>query len=181
MTALPGKFYQTLPDGSNAYQFVQASESPVLDVKDVILTLDTSQYGSGDVLAATQEVTNVMETAGGTRTLSGIQVVDEDDQGGAFDLLFFRSNVSIGTENAAFSIDDAGSREFLGWVSIAAADFTDWGGFRSAFIHSSAAAFKIGMLEAAAGSKSIFIAAISRDTKTYSASGIRVKLCLFGD
>ncbi len=53
--------------------------------------------------------------------------MDEDDQGVALDLLFFRSNISVGAENGAYSIDDAGSRDLLGWVRVVAGDFTDWG------------------------------------------------------
>jgi len=152
------------------------------DILDVVLSLDTNIYADGDVLAATQEIANAVRGAAGKILPLSIQVVDEDDQGTGLDLLFFRTNVSIGNENAAFSIDDAGSRNLLGWVRIAATDFTDWGVFRTATLKNSDSAWHMGLLEAAAESTSIFVAAIVRSgTPTYSASGIRLKISVVQD
>jgi hypothetical protein len=152
------------------------------DVLDVTLSLDTNIYADGDVLAATQEIASAVRIAAGRALPLSLQVVDEDDQGTALDLLFFRSNISIGSENAAFSIDDAGSRDLLGWVRVAATDFTDWGAFRTATIKNSDAAWHMGLWEAAAAATSIYVAAIVRSgTPTYSASGIRLKISVVQD
>jgi hypothetical protein len=140
---------------------------------DVVLTLDTNVYASGDVLAATQAVASAVPSNGGHALLHSLVVNDKDDQGQAMDLVFLRTDVSIGTENAAVSIADADAGEILGIVSIASSDFLDLGGCRVATVPS------IGLvLEADAASSSIFIAAISRGTGTYSASGVTVKIGL---
>lgn len=141
-------------------------------VFDVTLSLDTSPYNDGDVLADTQAVTGFFPAAGGSRVLQNIIVLDEDDQGVGFDLIFLDSNVSLGTENSAPSITDANGRSIIGKVSISAGDFIDLGGCRIADIT------PIGKtLKAAAGSTTLYVGAITRSgTPTYTASGLRVKL-----
>lgn len=139
---------------------------------EVTLSLDTVAYADGDVLADTQEITNFFDVLGGSAKLTSVQVNDEDDQGTALDLIFLRSNVSLGTENAAPSITDANAREIIGRLSIATSDFIDLGGVRVA------TKSNVGLiLSAAAGSNSLWIGAITRGgTPTYTAAGIRVKL-----
>jgi hypothetical protein len=158
-----------LPAGTNTVGAFRGSSN----LLDVVLTLDTNVYASGDVLAATQAVASAVPTNGGHALLHSLVVNDKDDQGQAMDLVFLRTDVSIGTENAAVSIADADASEILGIVSIAAGDFLDLGGCRVATVPS------IGLvLEADAASSSIFIAAISRGTGTYSATGVTVKIGL---
>lgn len=148
------------------------------DLIDAQLVLDTSIYASGDVLAITALLSSVARVNDGKVLPWHIQIVDEDDQGQGLDLLFFRSNVSIGTLNNAFSIADAGSRDLLGWVSIAAGDWTDWGGFRTANIKYTDSGWHMGLWEPVSGSRDIYFAAISRGTGTYTASGLRLKIAV---
>ena len=141
------------------------------DLVEVMLSLDTAAYVSGDVLADTQVVTNAVRVAGGCAVLQSLHVLDEDDQGAAFDLLFLRAGTSIGTENAAPSIADAGARDILGIVSVTADNYADIGGSRIATI------VNVGLfLKAAAGSRDLYLAAITRGSPTYTAGGLRVKL-----
>lgn len=149
----------------------------VSDIVDVTLSLDTSAYADGDTLAATQEVANAMRVNGGAAILLSLKAQDDDDNGTALDLVFLRSNVALGTENAAPSITDANAVEVLGIVSIAAADWIDLGGVRVA------TKTNIGLLlETADASKSLYIAAITRGgTPTYTASGIKLQLGLLKD
>ena len=147
---------------------------------ELVLSLDNNAYGSGDVLAATQALANAVRVSGGTALLDMVQVLDEDDQGGALDILFFRSNVDIGAENGAFDITDAEARELLGWINVAAADYTDFGGWRLATIKRGDTGFKASVLKPTTGT-SLYVAVISRDTKTYSAAGVRLILHVFQD
>jgi hypothetical protein len=141
------------------------------DLFDVTLSLDTVAYADGDVLAATQTLTNAVRVNGGRAVLQSIMVIDEDDQGQAFDIVFFSATQSLGTENAAVSITDAGARDILGLVPVASADFKDLGGVKIATLPN------VGLfLEAASGSRDLFIGAISRGTGTYTASGLRLRL-----
>ena len=141
------------------------------DLLDLTLSLNTAQYASGNVLADTQELTGVMRANGKTARLESLKITDKDDQGQALDVVFFKTNVSLGTENAAVSISDADAVEILGIVQVSAADFIDLGGVRVATVPISPF-----LLKAAANSTSIYVGAISRGTGTYTASGLSMKI-----
>lgn len=143
--------------------------------KEVALTMDTAQYGDGDVLAAAQEITGVFQ-AGRPVELRSLALLDKDDQGGALDILFLRTSVAMGAENAALALTDAAADEIMGKVSVGTADYTDLGS--SQFVQKTAAAGDAGMglVLLPDGGSSLYIAAISRGTKTYTASGITLKL-----
>jgi len=139
---------------------------------DVTLSLDTSAYTSGDVLADTQVVTNAMRVNDGLGILQSVVAVDEDDQGAAFDLHFFSANSSLGTENAAPSIADADARNWLGKVAIATGDWADLGGVRVACIANINLAVK-----PASGTRNLYVGVINGSgTPTYTASGVRLRL-----
>lgn len=142
------------------------------DVFEVTLSLDTSQYADGDVLADTQEVTHFFLAKNGTRKLVSVALLDEDDQGIALDLVFASANVSLGTENSAPDISDANARSLLGALRVATTDYIDLGGSRLATLRGVNL-----MLESAADSTSLYMGAITRGgTPTHSASGIKVRL-----
>ena len=143
-------------------------------VLDVTLSLDTSAYADGDVMADTQSVSSAFRENGGLAMLHSVTVLDEDDQGRPFDLYFLSANNSMGTENSAVSITDANARDIIGRVTIASGDYYDLGGCR--FANRSGVGL---MLKAASGSTTLYVAAVSRDSGTYTASGIRLKLGLF--
>lgn len=144
---------------------------------DVTLSLDTSAYADGDVLADTQEVTGALTANDGTGVIQSIQVLDENDQGVAMDLIFLDANVSLGTENSAPSITDANSRNILGRVQILAADYIDLGGAKMATVTGVGLGIKAG-----SGVDDIWVAAITRGgTPTYTASGVRLRIYIVGD
>ena len=146
-----------------------------LDLIEVILSLNTSQYASGDVLADTQEVAAAFAN-GHPAVLYSLQVIDEDDQAGAIDFLFLRSNQSIGTENNAFAPADAVALEILTEVPVLAADYNDYTNNQQAIKQVSDTGMGV-ILKPTSGT-SLYIAAISRDTKTYTAAGVRVRVGL---
>jgi hypothetical protein len=145
-------------------------------ILEVTLSLDTGIYASGDVLAATQVVTGAMRVNAGTAIWQSLILLDKDDQAGALDIVLLQTNVAIGTENAAVSITDASADEILGVVEIAAGDYVDLVG--SQIVQKDG----IGVVVAApAATKDLYVAAISRDAKTYTAAGITLKLGFLRD
>ena len=145
-------------------------------VFEVTLSLDTNAYASGDVLADTQAMTACMRVNQGTAVIHSITLLDEDDQAQALDLLFLRTDVTIGTENSAVSVSDANAREIMGVVEVAAADYVDLVG--SQIVTKT----NVGIVvDAAAGADDLYVAAISRGTGTYTASGIRLMVGLLRD
>lgn len=137
----------------------------------VTLTLDTSAYTAGDVLAATQEVAGAVPDSSGAAFLDSIVLLDKDDQTAAdIDLVFLRSNVALGTENAAPSISDANAAEILGIVTVPSANFVDVGGAKVATVRN------VHLLVEPTTGTSIFVAAICRGTPTQTATGIVLNL-----
>ncbi len=151
---------------------------PLDEVFEVTLTLDTNAYADGDVLADTQEIANVFSTPGKCVILNSILLLDKDDQAGALDLVFLRNATSLGTENAALNISDANAAEITGVVPFEAADYKDL--INSTIAVKGPADTGMGFVLSPneLGGGSLWIGAISRDTKTYSASGILLKIGL---
>lgn len=139
---------------------------------DVTPTLDTSAYASGDVLFVSTVCTSLMRVNDGLALLKSVQVIDKGDQGAAFDLYFFSSNVTTGAVNGAPSISDADLATCLGYVSIATGDYKDLGGARIATKN-----VLDMMLKAASGTKNIYIAGVNGSgTPTYAASDLVIRL-----
>ncbi len=144
---------------------------------DFTLSLDTSAYASGDLLADSQSIASAMRATDKTAVLQSLTLNDKDDQGVAMTLYFLSANVSMGTENAAPSISDANADNILGYVDIAASDWKDIGGTRIASVRS------IGLLlKPVSGGTNIYIAAVNgTGTPTFTAAGITGKLGLLRD
>lgn len=138
------------------------------DVKEVTLAVNTSIYADGDVLTTTVEIPLAVRELGGTGRIVSIGLLDEDDEGVAIDLFFLKTNVPLGTINAAISITDANAREILGIVSVLATGYNDLIG--SQFAQVPATEFPI-MIKAASDSFSIFVSAALRSgTPTFAAA-----------
>ncbi|HWA07928.1 MAG TPA: hypothetical protein VG838_00525 [Opitutaceae bacterium] len=137
---------------------------------EVDMTLDTSAFASGDIMGtATIPIPTVMfEQSPKVRLwIEHITILDKDDQGGLFDLVVLDANKSLGTLNAAPSISDADAAAIVAVIPVTS--WTDVGGAQIA-----RPSFDPVFVELA--DLNLYLAAISRDTKTYSAAGLRLKL-----
>jgi hypothetical protein len=134
------------------------------------LTLDTSIYADGDVLADLLTVTGATRRAGLYSKLVSVEVRDSDDQGVGLELLFFDSSITLASKNAAWATSDADMEKCLGRVYVQASDYTDLGSNRVA--NPEVRPF---ILKPASGT-SIYLATRSRGTGTYTANGLHVRL-----
>lgn len=142
--------------------------------KTVTLSLDTSIYAAGDLLADTQAVTTAVRVTGGTGTAYSLTVIDEDDQKPAMTVYLLNADVSMGTENSAPSITDANARSITGFFDISAADYRDLGGVSVAQV------MKNVPVAAASGTTTAYIAAVlNAGTPTHTASGIVLGLGIY--
>lgn len=141
------------------------------DVVTLTATLDTSAYASGDVLFDTQEIVDAARADGEVVILQSITITDQDDQGMDMDLIFLDAATSIGTENAAVSITAADlADDALGSVSISEDDYVDMVAAKMATVAG------IGLeMKADAADSSIYVAAVTRDAPTHTASGLVLK------
>jgi len=143
-------------------------------VKEVTPVLDTALYAANDVLFVPIEITDVGRVAGGNVMLNGVLALDEDyETAFAFDLVFLRSNVALGTLNAGVSITDANAAEIVGVVKIAETDVEDLVNSRLYFRHDLNVQMKL-----AAETRSLWVAGILRSgTPTFAAaSNMKLKL-----
>lgn len=145
-------------------------------VAEVTLTLDTSIYASGDVLADTQEIASAIRINAGTGVIHSLIILDKDDQGQPLDVVFLKTNVSLGSENSPVSITDANADEILGIVEVVAGDYVD-------LVNSQlVTATDVGIVVVAdSAATSLFVGVISRGAGTYTASGITLKIGILQD
>lgn len=156
----------------DAFGQLRVVAAQAIDVVALTFSADTSILADGDIIADTQEVAGAVRLAGGPGLLDSIVLVDKDDQKIAMDLVFLSSNTSLGTENSAPNISDANALNVLGIINIATGDYVDLGGVSVATKRSLNLP-----IEAATGSTSIYVAAITRGgTPTYTAAGLVVRL-----
>lgn len=135
------------------------------------LVIDTSAYADGDVLSdrVAFALADYLPSTGKLRgEIVGAVVLDKDDEGGLLNLVFLDADVALGTINAAPSITDTDAERVLAVVPVTSYD--DLGGCRVARPSFDPIPFELSTVN-------LYVAAISKDTKTYTAaSDIRVKL-----
>lgn len=140
-----------------------------MDVISVTLTLDTSAYANGDLLADAQTFTFARANDGQAKLVS-MMVIDEDDQGAAFDVYLTNVATSWGTENSAPTITDAVARSIQTKIAVATADYTDLGGVKVAAYKNIGA-----ILKSISGAQTIAVAVVNgTGTPTYTASGVKL-------
>lgn len=149
-----------------AYRPAPAKRSPTL-LPTITFTLDTSAYGTGDLLADTQELANALDVSGGGGLLQSIKLTDKDDQtAAAMTVYILKSNVSLGTENSAPSISDTNADEIIGRIDLGSGDWTDVGGAKIAY------KTNLGIPVRVSTGTSLYVALVTAGTPTQTASGI---------
>lgn len=144
---------------------------------DVIPVCDTSgAYTAGDVLFDVTEIGNIVKSTDGYAFLVGLTITDEDDNTAAgVTLHFFSGSATLGTPNAAPSMSDANSRQWLGSVTIASGDWIDIGGVKLASKTIGDAGMPL-LLVPKSSTRSVYVAATCAGTPTQTASGIKLRL-----
>jgi hypothetical protein len=133
-------------------------------------SVDTSAYGSGDLIADTQELSNVGIRRGQVVLLKSIHLLDKADQKVALYFVFLSAATSLGTENSAPTISDANSENVLAIVPIASTDYLDLGGTAFATKECSVS------LELGSATTSLWVAIVnSTGTPTYAAADLIAK------
>lgn len=164
----------TLPLQGQAVEVCWNTDQPGTDGGDIIAitpVCDTSAYTAADVLFDSTEVPGAVRASGGKAEIVSLTILDEDDNAAAAMTLFvLRSNVSLGTANAAISITDANAREIIGVIPVASGDFADLIASRIACVRN------IGLMIEPTTGTSVWIAASCAGTPTQTASGIKLRI-----
>jgi len=130
-----------------------------------------------DLLFDTTEIPGAVSNRGGTSLLVAVGIIDYDKENHDMDIVFMRNNVSMGTIDAGPSWTDANivSAELIGgidvdWdvakVNVAAAEMAFFSGTNR---NANTQQLPM-MLQAKAGSRSVYFGGIARDTIDYAAS-----------
>jgi hypothetical protein len=149
-----------------ANNYTRATFTPVLST--------TPAYSGGDILFTTMPVYGAIRHPGGQAIIRGITLHDKDDIGAGITLYFMRSNVSMGTINAAPTMASADVDKIVSSLVIETTDYKDLGGVQVAFKGD------LGVpIQSLVDTRTIYVAAVIDSTnKTYTASGIVIDLWL---
>lgn len=139
------------------------------DVVSLTMTLDTSAYTAGDLLAEVQAMTCFRANDKHAKLVS-MTVIDEDDQGAAFDVYLTNVSTTWGSENSAPSPSDTAVRSIQAKIAVGTSDYTDLGGAKIAHFRNLDS-----IVEAVSGAQTLYVAIVNgAGTPTYTASGIKL-------
>ena len=142
----------------------------------VVPVLTVGAYTANDMLFIPTEVPNAIPI-GKSGRLRSVIVVDIDDQQLPFDLIVFDSQATTPALNAAENIDDANLKKILTVVSVVAADYIDFanGQLGQVLLHNNVGMGAV-LRPDDKEQGSLWIAGVTRDTPTHTASGLTIKL-----
>lgn len=82
------------------------------------LTTASTSYSVGDQAGTMLSFTGAATATGGTGTIMSAVLLDKADVGTDYRLHFFRSNVTLASDNAAFAISDTDAQDHCGIVTM---------------------------------------------------------------
>ena len=152
-----------------------------MDVDVITLTPDTATEAcsDGEVIFQADELTNMVAVNGGTCIVQSIGVLDDDDHGGAIDIVFMDTTglLDAGDDGGTIEAADGAIPDaILGVVNIS--NYFD--GIAWKYGHKE----NIGLvLKAGASTKSIYVAGVNRSggALTWTAAGLRLKIGIVKD
>lgn len=96
-------------------------------------TVDLAAHASGDVMFTALEITDAVLYNGQSGLLDNLIVfIDDAVTATNLDLVFFKSSVSVGALNAAYSLSANDIDQLLGTVKFLSTEFSDTGDYRTA-------------------------------------------------
>jgi hypothetical protein len=140
---------------------------------DFVPVCETAILADNDVFFVPIQVPGCFK-AGEPAKLIFVQVVDTDDQGTDFDLFFYNDSATLGTLNAAVTINDTDAAKAIGFVSMTAAangvdNVNSW--LFTKFLDEGIPMTPVD------GSSSVWVGGVVRSgTPTYTATGMKIKL-----
>lgn len=85
------------------------------------LTTATTAYTAGDQVGSVFTFTGMARANGGSGTITGVLMISAADITGGYDLLLFRSSITLAGDNAAFAISDTDALEIIGLIQMSGA------------------------------------------------------------
>lgn len=85
------------------------------------LTTATTAYTAGDQVGTLFTIASAARASGGGGYIRGVVLHDEQDIIGPYDVVFFRSSVTLASDNAAFTLSDSDANLSCGLVQLTGA------------------------------------------------------------
>ncbi|MFA7287652.1 MAG: hypothetical protein WC055_02115 [Melioribacteraceae bacterium] len=148
------------------------------------IAVQAAAYASGDVLGTGNPIKlEVFTKHYGTGILQSVVLGDLAKQDGAVGVVIFNSNptATTFTDNSALDIADADLPKIIGNVAIASTDYADFND--SSIATKTGVGLPINNNESASSSDKIhiWVAFVSRDTKTYGANELSANIGILQD
>ena len=146
-------------------------------LEDTLTITAGGAYASGDLIGGKITLSNAVRSGVQTGTIKGIVIVDDDEESGAVDLIFFDTNPSgtTFTNDVEFDIADADLENCIGGVSIST--YMVFKDNAVASLFTTEIPFRL-----PEATTSLYAALVSRDTKTYTAAtDLSVRVCIVRD
>ena len=148
-----------------------------VDIVSITPGTTTNACSDGEIIWDNEKLENLVGVKGGSCILQSVTLIDDDDHGGAIDLVFFNASSSLGTEGSAVSTADGAVPDaILGVVTVSSYfDGVNW---------------KVGtknniglVIKAASDSRDIYVGAVNRSggALTYTAAGLLLKVGVVQD
>lgn len=135
------------------------------------LTTSVTSYTAGDQVGSMFTFTGMARANGGSGMLVGAAMISAADIIGGYDLMLFRSNITLAADNAAFAISDTDALEIIGLVQLSGA--WDIGNNRLAQQFNLAIPYVCG-----GSTTSIYGALITRSAHTFFGAATDIQLIL---
>lgn len=82
------------------------------------LTTSVTSYTAGDQMGTMFTLTGMARANGGSGTITGVLLISAADNIGAVDVMLFRTNATLSSDNVAFSISDTDALQIVGLVQL---------------------------------------------------------------
>lgn len=127
-------------------------------------TVDTSAYADGDAIDGLQTLSQALREALLSGRIDTVTVIDQAKQSPALELYFFESQVTGGTDNAAYNPSDANIAECLAVVKVVAGDYNTTSAQAVATVKPDFA------VQAASGDGTLYMQIVSGGAPTFGAA-----------
>ncbi len=125
-------------------------------------------YTTADVLGGVNTIPKAVLSDGGSAKLTSLSILDKANQKSAIDLIFFSEApvTTVGSDNAAYVLDDTDLAKVIGRVTVAAASYVS-----SSTTNAEATVTNLQLiLQAKAKSQDLYVLAVARGGPTYGAA-----------
>lgn len=141
---------------------------------EVDVSVNTAAHAANDVVCQPVELEDAFQVPFGCAVITSVVVTDNDDQGVALDVLFLRSPITVGANNATTTISDGQVGEVLGRVGVAGGDYLNLANNQVATVRN------IGLVIApnTDDGTSLYMAIRTTGTPTYASGHLGVKVGL---